>query len=107
MRSEIKHKVLLERRLDVCDTVSLVAGSVIGSGIFLVPHQVSMLVSSPVMILTIWAAAGAVTLFGALAIEELGSQYPQAGGLYVYLREAFGPGVAFLYRSEERRAGNE
>lgn len=90
-------KTGLERRLNVWDTVSLVAGSVIGAGIFLVPHQVARLISSPPLMLAIWAAAGTVSLFGALAIGELGSQYPHAGGLYVYLREAFGPGVAFLY----------
>ena len=87
----------LVRRLTLRDTVSLVAGSVIGVGIFLMPNQVANLVPVPSMMLAIWAAAGIVSMFGALAIAELGSQYPQAGGLYVYLREAYGRPVAFLY----------
>lgn len=89
--------VRLERRLTAWDTVSLVAGSVIGVGIFLMPNRVANLVGSPAAMMAIWAVAGTVSLFGALAIAELGSQYPQAGGLYVYLREAYGRPVAFLY----------
>jgi APA family basic amino acid/polyamine antiporter len=97
MNKGIQQNTGLERRLDVWDTVSLVAGSVIGSGIFLVPHQISLLITSPLLVLAVWAVAGAVSLFGALAIAEMSSQYPHAGGLYIYLREAFGPGIAFLY----------
>ena len=87
----------LERRLTLWDTVALVAGSVIGVGIFLMPNRVANLVGSPSAMLALWALAGAVSLFGALAIAEMGSRYPQAGGLYVYLREAYGRPVGFLY----------
>jgi APA family basic amino acid/polyamine antiporter len=87
----------LRRTLDVWDTVSLVVGSVIGAGIFLVPHQVAGFVASPSLMLSIWVVAGMVSLFGALVIGELGSQFPRAGGLYVFLREAYGPLMAFLY----------
>lgn len=87
----------LERRLTLRDTVALVAGSVIGVGIFLMPNRVANLVSSPAIMLAIWALAGIVSLFGALTIAELGTRFPQAGGLYVYLREAYGRPIAFLY----------
>lgn len=87
----------LARRLTAFDTLSLVAGSVIGVGIFLMPNQVATLLPSRAGMLAIWTLAGVVSLFGALAIAELGVMYPHAGGLYVYLREAYGERLAFLY----------
>jgi len=75
----------------------MVVGSVIGAGIFLVPNRIANLVGCSSAMLAVWAVAGFLSLFGALAIAELASQYPQAGGLYVFLRESYGRPLAFLY----------
>jgi APA family basic amino acid/polyamine antiporter len=75
----------------------IVVGSVIGSGIFLVPSEIAARVGSVELMLAVWIAAGVLSLAGALAYAELGAALPGAGGLYVYLREAWGPAVAFLY----------
>jgi basic amino acid/polyamine antiporter, APA family len=87
----------LARVLGLLDVVGIVVGSVIGSGIFIVPATVAFEVRSPVVILAVWVVGGVLTLFGALCFAELGGMYPQAGGTYVYLREAYGPLVAFLF----------
>jgi hypothetical protein len=75
----------------------MVVGSVIGAGIFLVPHRIATLVGCSSAMLSVWAVAGAISLFGVLAIAELAGRHPQAGGLYVFLRESYGRPVAFLY----------
>jgi len=85
------------RRLNLIDTAFLVVGAVIGSGIFLTPGLIAADVPSPGLLLAIWLAGGLVTLCGALSFAELGAMFPQAGGQYVYLREAYGPGAAFLF----------
>ena len=72
-------------------------GTIIGSAIFLIPSTIADLVSSPVLVLPIWIAGGVLTLFGALSLAELGAMFPGAGGLYTYLREAYGLVPAFLY----------
>ncbi|MEW6744737.1 MAG: amino acid permease [Planctomycetota bacterium] len=79
------------------DVVGIVVGSVIGSGIFIVPATVALEVRSPLLIFAVWLAGGFLSFFGALAFAELGSMFPQAGGMYVYLREAYNPLVAFLF----------
>jgi APA family basic amino acid/polyamine antiporter len=87
----------LERTLGLRDLVLLVIGSVIGSGIFLVPGIVLKQTGGyvgPMMI--VWAVAGVLSLLGALTYGELAAMYPKAGGLYVYVRDAFGPLPAFL-----------
>jgi len=70
---------------------------VIGSGIFIVPATVALEVKAPLLIVAVWLVGGALTFFGALCFAELGGMYPQAGGTYVYLREAYGPLVGFLF----------
>ncbi len=85
------------RRLGLWDTAFLVIGAVIGSGIFLTPGLIAADLPSPGMLLTAWALGGLITLCGALSFGELGAMYPRAGGQYVYLREAYGPGAAFLF----------
>jgi len=87
----------LARVLGLLDVVGIVVGSVIGSGIFIVPATVALEVRSPVVMLAVWVSGGVLTFFGALCFAELGGMYPQAGGTYVYLREAYGPLVAFLF----------
>ena len=88
----------LARTLRLRDLVFIVVGTVIGSGIFLVPGIVLRESGGSVMVaLAVWAAAGVLSLLGALTFGELGAMKPEAGGLYVYIRDAFGPLTAFLY----------
>ena len=75
----------------------LVAGSMIGSGIFIVSADISRTVGSPFWLLMAWVMAGVVTILGALAYGELAAMYPRAGGQYVFLRESMGPLMGFLY----------
>ena len=74
----------------------LVVGSIVGSGIFLVSPSVARDVGSPGAFMAAWALGGGVALAGALSNGELGGMFPFSGGEYVYLREAYGPGVGFL-----------
>ena len=85
------------RGLRRVDGVALVVGTVIGSGIFLVPGPIAGQLPSLGAVLLVWAVGGALSLSGALSLGELGAMYPGAGGLYVYLRHAFGRPLAFLY----------
>lgn len=85
------------RRLNLLDTAFLVIGAVVGSGIFLTPGLIAAGLPSPGLLLSVWLAGGLVTLAGALSFGELGAMYPQAGGQYVYIREAYGPLAAFLF----------
>ena len=90
-------KVTLVRELSLKDAVLLVIGAVIGSGIFANSADVAAALPAPLLFLGIWAAGGAICYFAAVAVAELGAMYPEAGGQYVYLREAFGDTVGFLY----------
>jgi APA family basic amino acid/polyamine antiporter len=87
----------LERRLGVFSATTLIVGSMIGSGIFLSPSIMAGFVATPGVYLGLWLIGGALTLLGALAYGELCAMLPRAGGQYVFLREAFGPAVGFLY----------
>lgn len=87
----------LPRVLGLWDIVSIVIGGVIGSGIFLVPKDIAREVQAPLLIMAVWAVGGILSLFGALSFGELGAAMPDAGGVYVYLREAYGSAVAFLF----------
>src|SRR5689334_8663595 len=86
----------LVRRLSLGDSIAIVVGMMIGSGIFLVPNLVARSVPSLPMIMTVWTVAGVVSFLGALACAELGAALPATGGQYVFLREAYGPQAAFL-----------
>jgi len=89
---------ILMRVLGFRDLVLIVIGTVIGSGIFLVPGAVLRQAGGRVgPALVVWIVGGVLSLLGALAYGELGAMNPAAGGLYVYLRDAFGPLTAFLY----------
>src|SRR5690242_14706819 len=85
------------RRLNTWDAAMIVIGGVIGAGIFLTPSTVARHTSSGVELLILWAIGGGLTLAGVLCYAELGARRPQAGGIYVYLREAFGLMPAFLF----------
>ena len=87
----------LQRRLGVFSATTLIVGSMIGSGIFIAPSIMASYVATPGIWIGLWLVGGALTLLGALAYGELCAMMPQAGGQYVFLREAFGPTVAFLY----------
>ena len=76
---------------------TLVMGSMIGSGIFIVSADIARLVDSPILLIGAWVLTGFLTITGALAYGELAAMMPHAGGQYVYLREAFGPFWGFLY----------
>lgn len=85
------------KALTLTDATMLVAGSMIGSGIFIVSAEISRDVGSPFWLLMAWVVSGIVTIFGALAYGELAAMYPRAGGQYVFLRESMGRLMGFLY----------
>jgi basic amino acid/polyamine antiporter, APA family len=87
----------LPRKLGFFDGAALLVGSVIGSGIFVVPSLIAQRVPEPGLVIGIWIFSGLLVLCGALTLAELGAMLPQSGGLYVYMREAYGPFWAFLY----------
>ena len=88
----------LRRILGMWDLVLMIIGTVIGSGIFLVPGPVLRAVGNSVPLgLSVWLAGGILSLLGALTYGELSSMKPRAGGLYVYIRDCFGPFLAFLF----------
>jgi APA family basic amino acid/polyamine antiporter len=91
-----RQAVALERRLGPFDASAIVISNVIGGGIFFVPVVVAQMVPQGTAMLWVWLAGGALAFVGAMAYAELAALRPQAGGEYVYLREAFGPLVAFL-----------
>src|SRR5262245_39277296 len=85
------------RGLGLYDSTMVVVGSMIGSGIFIVSADMSRLIGSPGWLLGAWLLTGILTLTAALSYGELAAMMPRAGGQYVYLREAFGPLLGFLY----------
>src|SRR6202050_4566679 len=87
----------LKRELGVWSAAAIVVGTVIGSGIFLVPSAMARNVGSPLKVFGVWIFGGLLSLFGALSYAELAAAMPEAGGEYVYLREAYGPLWGFLY----------
>src|SRR3954465_2654140 len=87
----------LERRLGLLDATMIVMGSMIGSGIFITSAESARLIGSPGWLLLAWTVAGLLTITGALCCSELATMMPHAGGVYVFLREAYGPSLGFLY----------
>jgi basic amino acid/polyamine antiporter, APA family len=87
----------LARDLGVSHATAVVVGTIIGSGIFLVPSQMMMAVGSAKLVFLAWLIGGLLSFFGALTYAELGAMKPQAGGEYVYVRDAYGPLGGFLY----------
>jgi APA family basic amino acid/polyamine antiporter len=87
----------LKRELGLLDSTMLNAGTMIASAIFIVPATVAAQVPGSVPMILVWVVGGVVSLLGALSVAELGAAYPEAGGQYAYLREAYGPPWAFLY----------
>jgi len=76
---------------------AIVVGTIIGSGVFLVPHDVARQTGSVAVVILVWVVGGTLALAGSLSLAELGAAVPEAGGVYVYLRDAYGKLAAFLY----------
>jgi basic amino acid/polyamine antiporter, APA family len=87
----------LVRSLGLLDATMIVIGSMIGSGIFIVSAESSRLIGAPGWLLLTWVVAGLLTITGALCCAELATMMPRAGGVYVFLREAYGPALGFLF----------
>jgi amino acid transporter len=87
----------LRRELSLFDATTINVGTMIASAIFIVPSTVALQLRLPALAILVWVVGGLVSLLGALCMAELGAAFPQAGGLFVYLREGFGPVWGFLY----------
>lgn len=88
---------LLQKRVNLFDGIAIVAGAMIGSGIFIVSADISRNVGSPGYLMVVWLITGIITVIGALSYGELASMMPHVGGQYVYLREAYHPLLGFLF----------
>jgi APA family basic amino acid/polyamine antiporter len=86
-----------KREMSLFDAMMIVMGAMIGSGIFIVSADIARTVGSPGLLILVWLITGILTIIGALSYGELAGMMPHAGGLYVYLREAYNPLVGFLY----------
>src|SRR5436305_641176 len=93
----VKGRSDLVRDLGLSASVAIVVGTIIGSGIFRVPGAMMASVGSAKMVYLAWVVGGLLSFFGALTYAELGAMKPQAGGEYVYVRDAYGPLMSFLY----------
>lgn len=93
----LKSRPELSRDLGVSHASAVVVGTIIGSGIFLVPAEMMQAVGSAKLVYLAWVVGGLLSFFGALTYAELGAMKPQAGGEYVYVRDGFGPLAGFLY----------
>jgi APA family basic amino acid/polyamine antiporter len=91
------HQPALRRALGLWSTVAIIMGTVIGSGIFLVPTDMVKAVGTPGRVFAVWVFGGVLSLFGALTYAELSAALPAAGGEYAYLTAAYGPFWGFLY----------
>jgi APA family basic amino acid/polyamine antiporter len=87
----------LVRGLSLLDSVLLLVSGIIGSSIFLTAKDIAGPLPQPMLFLLVWVIGGVISLFGCVAFAELGSMFPESGGQYVYLREAYGDLIAFLY----------
>ena len=87
----------LKRQLGLLDATMINVGTIIASAIFIVPAEIAMGLHATSLTVLVWVVGGIVSILGALAIAELAAAMPEAGGAYVYLREAFGPASGWLY----------
>lgn len=87
----------LKKSIGLWSAVSIVIGSVIGSGIFMRPASMAQRLGSPMLILAVWLASGAASMLGAMIYAELGAMFPETGGPYIYLQKTYGPFVAYIY----------
>lgn len=96
-RGTVSSSPELPRVLGIISIIGIVIGTMIGSGIFINPPKVAKDVGTPELMLAVWVVGGILSFFGALSLSELGAAFPQAGGIYIYLREAYGSLIAFLF----------
>src|SRR4051812_37160020 len=87
----------IKRTLNLFDTVMIVSGSMIGSGIFIVSADMTRVLGSPFWVLMCWLLSGVITLIAALSYGELAGMMPEAGGQFIYLKRAYGKVVSFVY----------
>ena len=87
----------LKRDLTLFGLTMIAAGASIGSGIFKTPARIADLLHTPALIISVWVLGGISAIAGALTLAELGGMFPKAGGIYIYIREAYGRAAAFLY----------
>src|SRR5437899_1867054 len=87
----------LQRQLGLRESLAITVGSIIGTGVFLKTAVMAQQTGSATAVLLAWLVAGLLSFAGALTYAEIGTMYPQAGGEYVYLREAYGTMPSFLY----------
>jgi amino acid transporter len=87
----------LRRELGPVSAVLVTVGAIIGSGIFVIPHEVATRISSPGLTLGLWVAGGVLALLGAFTFADLGAAIPETGGMYAFLRRIYGPRVGFTY----------
>ena len=97
----------MRRSLGLWPAIAVVVGTVIGSGIFLVPTEMIQAVGSPGMVFAVWIFGGILSLFGALTYAELSAALPGAGGEYVYLNAAYGPFFGFIVWMDADLGGQE
>jgi APA family basic amino acid/polyamine antiporter len=95
--SSVRAGAGLSRGLDLSAATAIVVGGTIGVGIFLTPAGMARDLASPGLLFTVWAFMGAAAVCGAVSLGELAARFPEAGGIYVYLRETYGRGAGFLY----------
>src|SRR5688572_52081 len=87
----------LVRAIGLGSAILIVIGSVVGSGIFLTTGGMAAMIPSATLLLTAWVLGGVLSIAGGLTYAEMGAMFPRSGGVYVFLREAYGPLPAFLY----------
>src|ERR1051326_4109686 len=92
-----QHPTSFKPSLSLLDATMVVAGSMIGSGIFIVSADITRNVGSAGWLIAVWIITGIMTLIAAVSYGELSAMFPKAGGQYVYLREAYNKLIAFLY----------
>src|SRR3990172_6045066 len=97
----MKQQPTLIRGLGLVGSASVVAGTIIGTGIFLVPSSIARQVDSVGLVFAVWVVGGLLSLAGALSYAELGAALPEAGGEYVFLRRAYSPLWGFFYGWEQ------
>src|SRR5580693_2015593 len=95
--SDSQPQITLIRGLSLLDSVLLLVSGIIGSSIFLTAKDIAGPLPQPMLFLLVWVLGAVISLFGCVAFAELGSMFPDSGGQYVYLREAYGDLPAFLY----------
>src|SRR5579864_4444302 len=96
-KTESASQPTLIRGLSLLDSVLLLVSGIIGSSIFLTAKDIAGPLPQPVLFLLVWVLGAVISLFGCVAFAELGSMFPDSGGQYIYLREAYGDLPAFLY----------